>query len=91
MTIKQSVINTFDRVGINYKELADKPGTVKVSNRFSGEQAETTPLLASCIYWVYATSLAYELGSSNVRIDDFDRVRYFVLEKDSQAYMTCLD
>lgn len=91
MKIKQSVINTFNRVGINYEALMNRSDKVMVSNRFGGGTCETTPLIARCIEWVYATSNAYEFGNYKVKISDFDRVRYFVLAEDSNAYMTCLD
>ena len=89
--IKQSVINTFKRVGIPYEELLKDEALVVIENRFGGGSCETTPLVASCIYWVYNTNNAYELGDRSVKITDFDRVRYFVLEQDQEAYMTCLD
>lgn len=91
MKIKQSVINTFNRVKIPYEVLQALPGTVRVSNRFSGETVETTKFIAYLIRWVYNTSNAYEVGISTVRVDDFDRVRYFILEADRDAYMTCID
>lgn len=91
MTIKQSVINTFNRVGIDYKKLLKIKNKVEVFNRFSGESAVTTSLLARCVQWVYGTSNDYELGIRKVNISDFDRVRYFILEADSNVYMTCID
>lgn len=91
--MKQSVINTFNRVGIPYQDILayQRNELVVVRNRFSGETTTTTPLVARCIKWVYDTSNAYELGDYSVRISDFDRIRYFVLAEDSKAYMTCLD
>ena len=40
MTIKQSVLNTFHRVGIDYNSFLNKNEKVTVSNRFSGERAK---------------------------------------------------
>lgn len=89
MKIKQSVINTFERVGIDYKTLQDKTEKVVVSNRFGGGSCETSPLIARCIAWIYATNNDYERGIQTVKIADFDRVRYFILDTDSNAYSTC--
>jgi hypothetical protein len=47
--------------------------------------------VARAIGWVYSTSNDYENGINKVNVSDFDRVRYFVLEQDNNAYMTCLD
>lgn len=89
--IKQSEINTFKRIGFDYQkyEGAVQP-VVRIANRFSGETVDTLPIIADLITWVYG---AGEIGVRNrtVRVDDFDRVRYFVLRQDSKAYMTCLD
>jgi hypothetical protein len=90
MTIKQSVLNTFSRVGID-GGLDNTAKTESIANRFSGESADVTPLVFECIDWVYRTSNAYEAGRSKVAISDFDRVRYFVAETDPNAYNTCLD
>lgn len=89
--IKQSVINTFERVGIDYKSLVDKTEKVIVRNRFSGESCETSPLVAFLVDWVYRTSNDYEVGIHKVNVSDFDRVRYFILEVDSDVYSTCID
>lgn len=100
MEIKQSVINSFQRVGIDYKKdlefaefVEQSGGGLKTiaTNRFSGETVETHPLVAHCIKWVYDTSNAYERGDYSVKIADFDRIRYFVLAQDSNAYNVCLD
>ena len=91
MTIKQSVINTFNRVGIDYNSFVNKNDKVTVKNRFGGGSCEALPLIAECIRWVYATSNAYEAGDQTVNISDFDRVRYFILEVDPEAYSTCID
>lgn len=88
--IKQSVLNTFDRVGID-KTLDNITKSETISNRFSGETAEVTPLIFECIDWVYKTSNALESGRSSVKLADFDRVRHFVAEVDQDAYYTCLD
>ena len=91
MTIKKSVINTFDRVGIPYKRLMDKPGDIEVHNRFGFGKCVTNYLIAYLIKWVYHTSNQYEQGVFDVNVSDFDRVRYFILEKDQHAYWTCID
>ena len=91
MNIKQSVINTFNRMGIDYKALLKENGYAIVYNRFGAGSCETTPLIGALITWVYDTSKDYERGIFNVRIDDFDRVRYFILEQDKNAYYTCID
>lgn len=91
MKIKQSVINTFNRVGIDYQKLLDQPQKVEVYNRFGGGSCETSPLIAHLIAWVYETSDNYERGNYSVNVSDFDRVRYFILEQDSNAYYTCID
>lgn len=91
MKIKQSVINTMKRLDIPYEDLMKLEGKVTVNNRFGGGSCETTPLIAFCIEVVYAISNAYEMGSTQVNISDFDRLRYFVLEQDKEAYYTCLD
>jgi len=89
--IKQSVINSFIRCGIPYIDLQKREGTVTVYNRFGGGSAETNHLLNYLVQWVYATSNAYEVGDRSVRLDDFDRIRYFILDQDSNVYMTCID
>jgi hypothetical protein len=89
--IKQSVLNTFKRVGINHEVLDNTQKTKTVENRFGGGICQTTELIAFLIDWVYVTSNAYEFGDYRVKIGDFDRIRYFILAEDSNAYMTCLD
>jgi hypothetical protein len=89
--IKQSVLNTFKRVGINHEVLDNTQKTETVENRFGGGICQTTELIAFLIGWVYDTSNAYEFGDVSVRLYDFDRIRYFILAEDSNAYMTCLD
>ena len=89
--IKQSVINTFNRVGIDYKALENQTQKVEVSNRFSGEVCETNPLIAHLIAWVYETNDNYEMGIQKVNLSDFDRIRYFIAEVDGNAYSTCID
>ncbi len=89
--IKQSVINTFNRVGFPYEKYGREPKTTKVSNRFSGESVETSVLVATLISTIYDISNAYERGDYSVKVADFDRLRYFVLSEDSKAYMRCLD
>jgi hypothetical protein len=89
--IKQSVINTFNRVGIDYQSLDNHKTTFRATNRFSGDSCGTTELIAHLIQWVYNTSNDYERGYQAVNVSDFDRVRYFILEQDSNAYTTCID
>ena len=91
MEIKQSVINTFNRVGIDYKSMVDLKDEVEVSNRFSGETCKTTPLIAFLVNWVYQTNNDYEVGINKVNVSDFDRIRYFILEVDPNVYSTCID
>lgn len=89
--IKQSAINTFNRVGIDYKALQEHKSKVEVANRFTGERVKTNALIAVCILWVYLTSDSLEAGMSTVTISDFDRVRYFILDQDRNAYNVCID
>ena len=91
MNIKQSVINTFERVGIDYKLLVDQKQEVEVYNRFGGSSCVTSPLVAHLIAFVYETNNDYEIGINKVNLSDFDRIRYFILEADKNAYMTCID
>jgi hypothetical protein len=89
--IKQSVLNSFKRVGIDVKAFDNTKRNVIVYNWLSAEPATTTELMRTLILWVYATQLRFERGDKKTRLDDFDRIRYFVLEQDENAYMTCLD
>ena len=91
--IKQSVINTFGRVGIDYEHYGNDPKLkIAIANNWlTNEPCEVTPLIAVCINWVYQKQLAFERGNMGCRQDDFDRVRYFILEQDRNAYMICLD
>ncbi len=91
MTIETPVINTFNRVGIDYKPLLEDNNQVTVYNRFSGESCVTSKLVAELISWVYKTNDAMDSMSSKVRISDFDRVRYFIAKIDPEAYSTCID
>lgn len=88
--IKQSVLNTFGRVGID-PTIANDDKNVEVTNRFSGEVVKTTSLVKRCINWVYATNDAYEMGKQDVNLSDFDRIRYWILEVDHEAYSACID
>lgn len=95
MKIRQPVINTFDRCEIPYKMIETLKGTRKATNRFTGEIVETTPLLSYLVDWVY---MASNLGVSEnnkiggkIRISDFDRIRYFILEQDKEVYSVCID
>lgn len=89
--IRQPVINTFERVGIDYKDLVDETNEIEVFNRFGGGSCKTTPLIAFLVNWVYKTNDDYERGIRKVKVADFDRIRYFILEQDSNAYSTCID
>ena len=89
--IKQSVINGFNRVGINYENFDNTIKGVTVHNRFGGGSCDTTALISELISWVYDTSNAFERGDYSVKVSDFDRIRYFVLAEDRKAYNTCLD
>jgi hypothetical protein len=91
--IRKAVINTFGRVGLNnYQELLDRDNEkVVAENQFGYGTVETTPLVAECIKLVYRIGRDYNYGDYSVRVDDFDRLRYFVLEQDSKAYRVCLD
>jgi len=91
MKIKQSVINTFERVGIDYKTLLENTAKVEVSNRFGYGSCETTLFVAKLVEWVYATSDDYENNIFKVTTSDFDRIRYFILDVDQKAYSTCID
>jgi hypothetical protein len=91
MKIKQSVINTFNRVGIEYQKFVDDTDTIVRANRFTGETVNVSPLIAVCIDWVYRTSNMYEMGNNDISVSDFDRVRYFILDNDSKAYNVCID
>jgi len=94
MTIRQPVLNSMKKAGINMEiiqRLSERTDTVTVENRFGGGSCDTHPLLSYLIDWVYQTSNAYEMGVQDVKISDFDRIKYFVLEQDSNAYTTCLD
>lgn len=91
MEIKQSVKNTFARVGIDYETLLKEEQKVEVANRFGGGSCETSVLVAKCIERVYELSNQYESGTMEVTIADFDRLRYFILEADKEAYSTCID
>lgn len=88
VNIKQSVINTFNRVGISYEVLQKRTDKIEMHNCFGHGSAMVTPLIAACIAWVYNSQ---DRVGYSVKVSDFDRVRYFVLAEDSNAYMTCLD
>jgi hypothetical protein len=93
--IKQSVINSFKRVGIPYEALLNYENKTIARNRFTGEEVETTVLIKYLIDWVYQTNNEYEMlnmgDKPKVNISDFDRIRYFVLDQDQNAYNICLD
>lgn len=91
MNIRQPVKNTMARIGLDYQSLEGLTDKVTVNNRFGTGSCETTPLVKECIDTIYNISDAYEVGNTSVKIDDFDRLRYFVLEADSNAYTTCID
>jgi len=79
-----------DRLGIDYLTLGKSTEKVEVFNRFGGGSCQTTPLVARCISKIYALNDAYDSGK-NINVADFDRLRYFVLEADKEAYYTCID
>lgn len=89
--IKQSVINTFNRVGIPYETLLSDERSSVAKNWLTGEECLTTPLIAFCIQWIYDTQLKYESGDYSIKVSDFDRVRYFIAEQEIATYMTCID
>jgi hypothetical protein len=91
MIIKQPILNTFKRVGIIVPDKWDSQVKVTVYNRFGGNSCSVYPFISYLIDWVYSNSNNYEIGIQNVRIDDFDRIRYFILEADNDAYYTCID
>lgn len=91
MKIRQPVINTFKRAGIDYEELAKSTDKIIVENRFSGDKCETVPLIAFLVNWVYMVSEEYERGIFTVKPADFDRIRYFILDIDPNVYSTCID
>lgn len=91
MNIKQSVINTFKRVGIDWTAYDNTEKSTEAVNRFTGVAVKTTPLLARLVEWVYSTNNDYEYGVRKVNLSDFDRVKYFILEQDSNVYSTCID
>lgn len=92
MTIKQPVKNTMARIGLNWEEFeGTENDKVTIDNRFGGGSCETTPLVRRCIETIYSISNAYEDDDYKVTIDDFDRLRHFVLDVDSNAYMVCID
>ena len=63
----------------------------EVANWITGETCMTTALVKACILWVYSETMKQEAGKSKTRLDDFDRVRYFILEADRNAYNICID
>ena len=89
--IKQSVLNTLNRVGIDYYKYDNTKKSIEVFNRFGGGSCITTELIAYLIAWVYGTSDDYENGNMTVNVSDFDRIRYFIFDQDSEAYYTCID
>jgi len=91
--MKKSVENTMKRVGIwdSYQLLSKDSEKIKVMNRFGFGSCETTKAIAMLINWVYDISNQYEMGIRSVNISDFDRIRYYILDQDDNAYMTCID
>lgn len=90
MDIPQPVINTFNRVGIDYSD-ADNTDQVVVENRFGFGSCKTTPFIARLVAWVYDTSNEYEEGNQTVKVSDFDRIRYFIAKVAPEVYSTCID
>lgn len=91
MTIRQPVLNTMKRVGIDPTAYDNENKNVEVCNRFGGGCVTTTELLAFLVGWVYDVSNEYERGDFHIKLSDFDRIKYFVLEQDSEVYSVCLD
>lgn len=91
MNIPKPVINTFERVGIDWLPLVNLTGEYTVLNRFSGESVKTTALMAKLVSWVYQISNDYEEGKNEVKVSDFDRIRYFILNQAPEVYSTCID
>lgn len=91
MNIPKPVINTFERVGIDYKALSEQLGEYTAVNRFSGESVKTTALIKCLVSWVYRISNEYERGDSRVKVSDFDRIRYFIAKFAPEVYSTCID
>ena len=89
--LKKSLINTFKRVGIDYASYSDTPDETIAINRFTGEECPTSFIVKHCIEWVYTTNNRIDAGDTSISIADFDKVRYFVLERDKNAYAICLD
>jgi hypothetical protein len=89
--IKQSVINTFKRVGIDYESMDNEEKNITVFNRFGYGSCKTTELVAYLIGWVYKTNNEYEVENMKTKVADFNRIRYFILEVDANAYSTCID
>lgn len=89
--IRQPVINSFNRAKIPYQELLKQTEPQYISNRFTGEGKNTTALLAYLVNWIYQTNNDYEMGKMTVSLSDFDRIKYFILEQDSQLYSLCID
>jgi hypothetical protein len=80
-------------------KLTEDDGTSHVTNPFSGESIQTTPLIATIIGMVQ--DLAYNdfhpwmiskwgLTKGNA-VQKFDRARHIVLKLDSHVYMQILD
>jgi hypothetical protein len=94
MTIKKPVANSMIRVGIDpvlMAERLDNPNKVTAYNRFGGGSCVVNEGIDYLIKWVYSVSNQYETGICDVKISDFDRIRYFILEQDRNAYSTCID
>ena len=91
--MKKSVENTMKRVGIwdAYQHFTKFKTPVTVSNRFGFGSCETSKSVEFLINWVYDVSNQYEMGIRKVNVSDFDRIRYFIADEDSNAYMTCID
>jgi len=91
LSTKQSVLNTFNRVGIDHTAYDNETRNTEVCNRFSGECIKTTQLIAFLVEWVYDVSNEYERGDTHIKVSDFNRIRYFILDQHSDVYSTCID
>jgi len=89
--IRQPVLNSMKRVGIDPTMYDNEREDVEVCNRFGGGCCTTTELLSFLVGWVYDVSNQYEMGDTHIALADFDRIKYFVLEQDSTVYATCID
>lgn len=89
--MRQPEKNLFDKLGIDYQRYVTYPGVCKATNRFTGQTFDTSFFIAWLVDWVYKTSNSYERGERSVAVNDFDRVRYFILHYAPEVYSGCID